>query len=205
MIWQFNPQSYFSQGTWGYRRVLKAFPSHTQAILQPNGELNREALAGLVFNDTLGLARRRLNKATHFPVLFDIIKQIAGHWIAFTPVVVIDMPLLFETGFSNLTRPNILVACSPELQLQRLRDRNNMAQEDAEARVASQMPVDQKLKLADVIINNDGTLEELKDKVIAIQQMHLQRWRWLHRTVLSPAGVATVGALLWRLLQYQKL
>jgi len=110
------------------------------------------------------------------------------------------MPLLFETGFFKLTRPNILVTCGPDLQLQRLKDRNNIAQEDAEARIASQMPVQQKIKLADVIINNDGTLEELKTKVAAIEQMHLRQWRWLHKTLLSPAGIATMAALLWRLL-----
>lgn len=177
---------------------MKAFSSHIQAILQPNDELDREALATIVFNDAT--ARRRLNKATHFPVLFGIVKQIVGYWITFKPVVVIDMPLLFETGFFKLTRPNILVTCTSDLQLQRLKDRNNIAQEDAEARVASQMPEQKKVKLADVIINNDGTLGELKGKVAAIDQMHLQRWRWVHRTLLSPAGIATMGALLWRLL-----
>lgn len=193
MIWQL-----FLQGTWGYTRVLKAFQSNSNqiSILQPNGELDREALASVVFNDAS--ARRRLNKATHLPVLFGIIRQIIGHWITFKPLLVIDMPLLFETGFYRLTRPNILVTCRPEVQLQRLKERNNMTDEDAEARIASQMPVKQKSKLADLIINNDGSLEELQKKVEAVEQLQLKRGRWVHSTLFSPAGVVIVCGLLWR-------
>ena len=190
MIWQL-----LLQGTWGYRRVVKAFPTQHQ-ILQPNGELNREALAAVVFND-VG-ARRRLNKATHLPVLFGIIKQVIGHWITFKPVLVIDMPLLFETGFFRLTRPNILVTCPPRVQLQRLKERNNMTDDEATARITSQMSVEQKLQLADIVINNDGTLEELQSKVQIIEQQQLQKGRWLHTLAFSPAGVVTLAALLWR-------
>lgn len=108
------------------------------------------------------------------------------------------MPLLFETGFYKLTKPNMLVTCPPNVQLTRLKERNNMAEEEAEARIASQMPVEQKLKLADVVINNDGTMEELREKVAVIEHQYLRRGRWVHMTLFSPVGVAAVAALLWR-------
>jgi dephospho-CoA kinase len=156
-------------------------------------------MASVVFKDAS--ARRRLNKATHLPVLLGIMRQILGHWFTFKPILVIDMPLLFETGFYNLTRPNnILVTCRPDLQLERLKERNSMSQQDAEARIASQMPLEQKSKLADVVINNDGTLEELENKVAVVEQLQLRRGRWLHSTAFSPAGVAIALILLWHVI-----
>ena len=110
------------------------------------------------------------------------------------------MPLLFETGFDKLTRPTILITCSPAVQLRRLIERNNMTSEDAEARIAAQMPAEQKSKLADVILNNDGTLEELQTKVAVIEQLQLRQGRWLHLILLSPIGVAATLSLLWRFL-----
>lgn len=80
-------------------------------------------------------------------------------------VQVIDMPLLFETGFYKLTRPRVLVACGPAVQLQRLMSRDGSSKEAAQARINSQMPLEAKVKLADVVIHNDGDMQELQQQV----------------------------------------
>ena len=191
-----------TQGCWGYRRVLHAF--YTADILQPDGELDREALAAIVFNDPA--ARRRLNGATHLPVLLEILQSLLLHWMCFTPIVVIDMPLLFETGFYKVTRPNnILVQCSPNTQLKRLMARDNMSQEAAEARIASQMAVTRKRALADVIIDNDGSFEDLEKKVVEVARQLQERGSVWHRAVFSPVGVGILVAafigILWKALK----
>ena len=102
------------------------------------------------------------------------------------------MPLLFETGFHRFTRPRILVACSGATQRRRLEARDGLLPADADARIASQMPLEEKLKLADVSLDNDGSLEALQRQVAALAA-RLRRHAWLHSLVLSPLGC---GALL---------
>lgn len=94
-------------GAWGYRRVVRAFGA---SILQEDGALDRERLGGLVFNDSA--ARKRLNEATHLPILVRMVTQILVLWVwKRCPVVVVDMPLLYEIGFQRFTRP-YTVRCS---------------------------------------------------------------------------------------------
>lgn len=174
---------------------MRALPGQT--ITLPDGELDREAIAAIVFADPG--ARRRLNAATHLPVLLGIVARALGHWLRFSPVAVVDMPLLFETGFYRVSRPNILVTSTLETQLARLQARDGLAEEAARARMAAQMPVERKRALADVAVPNDGGLEELRARAAGVAAT-LRRRALLHRTLLSPAGVAAGAALLWRVL-----
>lgn len=88
-------------GAWGYRRVVSAFGS---SILREDGTLDREKLGGLVFNDAS--ARKRLNTATHLPILIRMVTQILKLWLwQRCHIVVVDMPLLYEIGFQRFTRP----------------------------------------------------------------------------------------------------
>eukprot|EP00882_Tetradesmus_deserticola_P010993 GHRQ01011627.1.p1 GENE.GHRQ01011627.1~~GHRQ01011627.1.p1 ORF type:complete len:167 (+),score=46.77 GHRQ01011627.1:326-826(+) len=99
------------KGSWGYRRIVAALG---RDILDGRGEVDRARLGQLVFADAA--ARRRLNMATHAPVAWQLLRQLVGHWLRFRRLVVVDMPLLFETGTHKLTSSNVVVACSPELQ-----------------------------------------------------------------------------------------
>jgi dephospho-CoA kinase len=108
---------------------------------------------------------------------------------------VIDMPLLFESGFAAVTSPNVLVACSPEVQLARLMARDGLQHAAAEARAAAQMLLERKRSLADVVIENDGSRQELAAQVRVLVR-RLERRAWLHRLLLSPAGVAAACAAL---------
>jgi hypothetical protein len=83
----------------------------------------------------------------------------------FQAVVVVDMPLLFETGASRLTKPRVLIACDEHTQLQRLMARNGLSAEQASARVGSQMPLEAKRRRADVVIDNSGSQDATQKQV----------------------------------------
>lgn len=169
-------------GCWGYRRVLAAFGPE---VLKPDGQLDREALASLVF--TRPTARRRLNQATHPAVGLELVRQLLCAWLRGARVVVIDMPLLFESGAWRLCWPRVLVAASFQVQMSRLMVRDDLAHEAAAARVSSQMPLDQKRRRSDIVLQNDGSLEELQAQVDTLA-LKLRSGLWLH-ALLTPMGL----------------
>ncbi|KAK2077197.1 hypothetical protein QBZ16_004831 [Prototheca wickerhamii] len=172
------------KGEWGYRRVVAAFGPR---VLGQDGELDRQRLGGLVFNDPA--ARSKLNHATHLPILLRLIKLLVTDFFKFKTEVVLDMPLLFETGFYRITRPRILVAATPGLQEARLMSRDQLPLEDARARIGSQMSVDAKRRMADIVVENEGSREELAQAARTVAEV-VKRHRWLHIYVFSPLGVA---------------
>ncbi len=136
-------------------------------MLTPEGTLNREKLGRMVFEDPD--ARRRLEAIVHPRVSAEIDRQMArvaeNHPDA---VVIMDIPLLFETGHTEgLT--DIIVVYTPEpIQLQRLIQRNGLSPEDAKARMASQMPLKEKVARATMVIDNSGTLAETERQTLAV-------------------------------------
>ncbi|PRW58367.1 dephospho- kinase [Chlorella sorokiniana] len=182
------------RGRWGYRRVVRAFGS---GILRSDGEIDREALAALVFADAA--ARQRLNAASFPAIGLELARQILLAWVQCQPAVIIDMPLLFESGFYLLTRPRVLVACSPATQLSRLMQRDTLERAAAEARMAAQMPLETKRRRADIVLENDGSMLELEAQV-EVLVARLRRHAWLQRCLLSPLGLlagAAAAAALW--------
>lgn len=143
-------------------------------------------------------ARRRLEAATFPAIAAELARGIVSAWARCQPVCVVDMPLLFESGAYVLCRPRVLVACSPRVQLERLMRRDAMQRAAAEARVAAQMPLEAKRRLADAVIDNDGSPQQLAAQVERLAAA-LRRRAWLHRWLLSPAGVlaAAAAAALW--------
>lgn len=188
------------KGAWGYRRIVAAFGP---GILTETGDIDRARLGQLVFAEAA--ARRRLNKATHAPVAVELLRQLLGHWLRFRRAVVIDMPLLFETGTYKLTSSNVVVACRPELQVQRVMLRDSCSTADAKARIAAQMPLERKMQLADVVLENDSSLEQLQEQVLELVATLQKKSQWMRHWLLSPAGVAAallgvvlLGRAAWR-------
>jgi dephospho-CoA kinase len=148
-----------------------------------------------VFSDAA--ARRRLNAATHPAVGLELARRILCAWLRCSPAIVVDMPLLFETGFYRLTRPRVLVVCSPEVQQRRLVARDALSAAAADSRIAAQMPLAAKRRLADVVLHNDGDgLEQLQAQVEQLARQ-LRRQAWLHRYLLSPVGLLAAAAAAW--------
>ncbi|CAD7702962.1 unnamed protein product [Ostreobium quekettii] len=174
-------------GRWAWRRVVAAFGND---ILLDNGELNRDLLGRIVFNDPA--ARKKLNRATHLPVLLEMARQLLTHWMLCAHVVVVDMPLLFDIKAQGFFKPAVLVDCDEHTQLSRLMARDGSSQQDASARINSQMPLAQKRELADVCLDNSGSREELARQVAeVVAEWQKGRWRsWLTSPVTLVGGLA---------------
>lgn len=131
--------------------------------------INRQKLAEIVFSDKEKMAK--LNQIVH-PEVFKEDERITNEIKSLAPdaLIIKDIPLLFE-----LTRPIfvdkvVVVSASEQTQLRRLEEKG-MSREDAQSRIKSQLPLEEKIRSADFIINNDGPLEETKKQVEEIYSL----------------------------------
>lgn len=135
-----------------------------QAVLQADGRLNRKKLGEIVFADPAH--RKKLESILH-PAIRSKIKAQMYAYEQEEPnrLVIVDIPLLYESGLQELFQEVVLVYIPAEEQLNRLTKRDGMSRQEAEARLKAQMPIEEKRALADYIIDNSGTLEQTKEKV----------------------------------------
>lgn len=131
-------------------------------VANPDGSLNRPALGKIVFSNPEALAR--LDHLTHPVILEEVFRRIAS---ATTPVVATDGIKLIESGLGDQCDEVWVVTCDPDCQRARLMERNGIDRAEADRRIAAQPPVQEKLARADVVIVNDGTLEDLRAQVLA--------------------------------------
>lgn len=126
--------------------------------------LDRAALGQLVFSDAT--ARQRLNAIVHPRVAELLREELAalGSSPAAPRLVCYEVPLLFENALDVWLRPTVLVACDAETQVARAMARNGWSREHAASRISAQMPLEEKRRRADFVIENDGTLEELASR-----------------------------------------
>ena len=137
-------------------------------ILAPDGSVDRSKLGPIVFGDPS--ARRELEALVHPAVYRAVAAGVRAFELVGTdPFVVVDVPLLYETGAEKDFGRVVVTMCSPETQLARLRERG-MSEEAARQRLAAQWPTEQKASRADFVINTDGTFEETNAQVEAIYQ-----------------------------------
>ncbi len=134
-----------------------------QEVLGRDGELERKALARLVFGDPAQL--KLLNAITHPPILQLIRERIAEQKAAGVPVIIVEAPLLIETGLHRLVDKVVLVTASVETQITRLKERDGLTRDEALARIRSQLSVEEKLRWADYIIDTDLPYPEVVRQV----------------------------------------
>jgi dephospho-CoA kinase len=129
------------------------------SVITDEGTLNRKKLGEYIFANEL--SRKQLEGILH-PEIRAIMKQRMNELEADNPrrLVVVDVPLLFESGLASMFEMVMLVYVPREVQLERLMNRDGMSRGQAEARLEAQMPIEQKIQLADLIIDNSGTSEE---------------------------------------------
>ncbi len=133
-------------------------------ILDESGDVSRQKLGAIVFNDRA--ARERLNAIMHPPIV-EQSRSEANRLVAENEncVVLIDAPLLIEANSQDTVDVIVVVTASTQIQLQRLLENRSLSQTEAHTRIDSQMPLSEKVKYADFLVENDGTLEELEQKV----------------------------------------
>jgi dephospho-CoA kinase len=145
-------------GTEGFRRVVERFG---RGIVAPDGELDRPKLAGIVFNDPQALSD--LEAIVHPEVRRMIADGIAAN-LDDDAVVVLVNPLLIEMGTHRDCDVVVVVSAAPATQIARSVERG-MLEEDVRARIAAQLPLEDRARQADVLIDNEGSLEELASQV----------------------------------------
>lgn len=153
------------------RKVLEPGTAITQVVLQRHPDvrleqnnIDRAALGQIVFADPR--EREWLNGLIHPKVRRCFERSLVEHADAHT--VVLMIPLLFEAGLTDLCSEIWLVDCDEEQQLERLMLRDTLTRNDAQARMAAQWPLSRKRKLADVVIDNRGKEQNLKDQLQAL-------------------------------------
>ena len=144
--------------------VIKRFG---QGVVRPDGGLDREKLGQLVFHDPA--LRRDLEQIVH-PFVFRQMAAELSQLAAARPgsVVILDIPLLIESGLHQVLPFTVLVHVPESLQRARLRQRDGLTDAEARARIRSQMPIDAKRAHADLIIDNSGTLAATRRQALAL-------------------------------------
>lgn len=130
-----------------------------------DGTMDRIRIAQIVFKDKR--ARLDLEAIVH-PAVIRAINEFFSALPKRTPFAVADIPLVFETGREKEFDAIVVVACPRAMQLQRLMERNKLSREDAEKRLAAQLPIEQKVKKATHVINNDGSFDATNAQVDAL-------------------------------------
>ncbi|KYD10804.1 dephospho-CoA kinase [Heyndrickxia sporothermodurans] len=153
-----------------YYGIIEAFGKE---ILLEDGNIDRKKLGSIVFHNTE--KRLLLNSIVHPAVRNYMQKKKAEAIEAGKQTIIMDIPLLFESKLTYMVDKTILVFVDPNIQKERLMKRNHLSEEDAIARIRSQMPLKEKIQLSDAVIDNNETLEETKkqlNKIINEWDMH---------------------------------
>ena len=150
-------------GSPGLAQIARHFGSEVVSV---TGELDRARLAQRVFSDVA--ARRALDAIVH-----PIVRRLAAeHFQAIAergePLGCYEVPLLYEVGLERTLSPVVVVNGPMQLIRARLRARDGLTDAQIDARIAAQMPLDEKVRRADYVIENDGTLTQLRERADAV-------------------------------------
>ena len=138
------------------------------SVLDGSGGVDRGKLADLVFSDPS--ARDELNRITHPKIVERLRAEISGYKRrkSASNVLVVEIPLLYEGNLACLVEKVIVVAAEQDTQKNRLQMRNGFSSEQADSRIASQMPVKEKVKYADWVVDTETGIEATRMQVLAI-------------------------------------
>ena len=155
-----------AQGTPGLAEIAQRWPE----VIAPGGGLDRPKLAKIVFADAA--QREDLNAIVHPRVQAALFERIEALAKAGERLAIYDVPLLVENGLQAILDGVIVVSAPREQQLVRLLQRDGLSTGEAEARLAAQLPLSEKLKVATWVVDNGGSLEETRRQVDAL-------WKYL--------------------------
>lgn len=147
------------QNEQAYNEVVKVFGSE---ILQENGEINRQALGALVFNHPDKL--KQLDELMA-PFLQESILAAIKQASQNQKLVIVDVPLMYEKGYDEWMDQVAVVYCTPNQQLKRLMQRNQLTEKEAKQRIDSQLPIEMKKLLAEVVFDNSNDLTQTIQQV----------------------------------------
>ena len=145
------------QGNPGYNKVVKCFGND---ILNPDGSVNRTALGRIVFVDAEKL--KQLNEISH-PIIAEMIQKEFEESVSDSNggIVFLEAALLIEANWYKVCGHIWVVSLDPTVALSRLKERDNLSETEAKLRVGAQIDQEESLAYADVVLQNEGTPEEL--------------------------------------------
>lgn len=152
------------------KKIVEVFG---EEVLTDTGEMNRKKVGSIIFHDVE--KRQMLNNIIHPAIRQEMIRQRDEYIANGERTIVMDIPLLFESKLQYFVEKILVVSVTEEVQLKRLMERNELTEEEASARISSQLPLSEKEKGADAVIYNNGTIEETKKQLEKI----LQEWEVL--------------------------
>ncbi|MGE8206346.1 dephospho-CoA kinase [Heyndrickxia sp. NPDC080065] len=147
-------------GESAYHQIVEAFG---EDILLEDKSLNRKKLGGIVFHDTE--KRLLLNSIVHPAVRSYMLHKKEEAIAVGKKTVIMDIPLLFESKLTYMVDRTILVYVDQMVQLQRLMNRDQLSKEEALARMNAQMPLEEKIKLSDAVIDNNQDIDKTKKQL----------------------------------------
>lgn len=150
-------------GRISYKKIVKYFGKE---ILKKDNVINRKKLSRIIFNNRT--SRKKLEAITHPQIIAEIKKRIReDRREGNCKFIILEAPLLFEAKIPHLADIIIVVASSKKIQIRRLL-KKGLRKIDAEKRIFSQMPLKEKIKKADFVIYNNGSIKNLQKKVMEI-------------------------------------
>ncbi len=155
------------KGEEAYNHIVNHFGKN---ILLKDGSIDRAKLGEIIFNNKE--ERMKLNEIVHPAVRERMLQKKESAMNKGESIIVMDIPLLFESNFTGLVDKTLLVFVDEDIQLQRLMERNHYSRVEALARIQSQMPLLEKKRLCDVSIDNNGSLEQTEGQLKKI----LSQW-----------------------------
>ena len=144
----------------GAREIRKTFGSD---VFEEDGSLNRQKLGALIFSNTEN--RQKLDDLLQPLIKIMILDEIEAYRQKEENMIVLDLPLLFEKQYEELCEEIIVVYIPRELQLERLMRRNQYTKQEALSRIDSQLSIEEKRKRATVLLDNQGTIQQLYQQV----------------------------------------
>lgn len=155
------------KGEEAYQEILRHFG---ERVLLKDGSIDRAELGSIIFHNET--ERKALNSIVH-PAVRKRMTALKERAISRKEqLIILDIPLLFESKLQYMCDKTILVYADEDIQLQRLMQRNHLSEKEAMARIQSQMPLKDKKALADAVIDNNGTIEETEKQLWGI----LKKW-----------------------------
>lgn len=148
------------RGEPAYNEIVAFFGKE---ILLDDQQINRAKLGEIIFNDEE--KRQKLNSIVHPDVRRRMLNKREEAIHKGEKLIIMDIPLLFESKLTGMVEKVLLVYVDEQTQLQRLMERNQFTEEEALARIRSQMPLKDKVPLSDAIINNNGSIEETEARL----------------------------------------
>ena len=145
-------------------RIISQFGT---SVLCSDGQLDRKALGDVIFRDPI--SRMELNRITHPYIRRRMLWQTLIAFLKGRQYVVLDSPLLFESGkLYSYLNACVVVYCEEDTQRQRLMERNQLSEKEANERIGSQMPLKVKCKMADFVINNSMSRQQTAEQTVQI-------------------------------------